>query len=248
MTPVIVHSGEMGDNDHAWFADLLRQYLPQKYGVDTGFVVNKESDEGSANFFDTSDKPRTQDPFISPQIDILLLDVLHNAPFCAEKTFKVCPVEMVLGAVEVTRTLDAEQVASRLRKVEPGQVSCRGTSIFTNSSGGKMVAASYIYSRHYQQPYLGRNPKNPLELSHQPSTRLRFLLDKALYWFSQDGRQYHHVEKDRLYHFIAFVRSFVDRVPVGSVDLQAYLPGDLSIHAFETGNAADSAQDTGNLS
>ena len=29
MSPVIVHSGEMGDNDHLWFAEFLRQYLPQ---------------------------------------------------------------------------------------------------------------------------------------------------------------------------------------------------------------------------
>ena len=46
MSPVIVHSGEMGDNDHQWFAELLRQYLPQRIGVDTGFVVNCDSDKG----------------------------------------------------------------------------------------------------------------------------------------------------------------------------------------------------------
>ena len=117
MTPVIVHSGEMGDNDHGWFADLLRQYLPQKIGVDTGFVVNCESDKGSADFFDTGDRPRTQDPFISRRMDILLLDVLHNAPFCVEKTFKVCPVEMVVGAVEVTRNLDAAKLEADCAKL-----------------------------------------------------------------------------------------------------------------------------------
>src|SRR6266404_827349 len=117
MTPIIVHSGEMGDNDHGWFADLLRQYLPQKFGVDTGFVVNCESDKGSARFFDAGDHARTQDPFISPQMDILVLDVLHNAPFCVEKTFKVCPVEMVMGAVEVTRKLDKAKLREDCAKL-----------------------------------------------------------------------------------------------------------------------------------
>jgi hypothetical protein len=50
MTPVIVHSGEMGDNDHLWFADFLREYLPSKVGIDTGFVVNQESDKGPLTF------------------------------------------------------------------------------------------------------------------------------------------------------------------------------------------------------
>src|SRR5437870_11243278 len=90
MTPVIVHSGEMGDNDHHWFADLLRQYLPLRYGVDTGFVVNCDSDKGSADFFKADGKSRVQDPYISNQMDILLLDVMHNAPFCSERS-RVCP-------------------------------------------------------------------------------------------------------------------------------------------------------------
>jgi hypothetical protein len=84
MTPVIVHCGEMGDNDHGWFSEVLRQYLPHKYGVSTGFVVNCDSDKGSADFFRAGEKPRTQAPHISAQMDILLLEVLHNVPFCVE--------------------------------------------------------------------------------------------------------------------------------------------------------------------
>lgn len=48
LTPIIHHHGEMGDNDHLWFADLLRKQMPKRIGVDTGYVVNYESDANSS--------------------------------------------------------------------------------------------------------------------------------------------------------------------------------------------------------
>jgi|GEM_PF-4218983 len=117
LTPVIVHSGEMGDNDHSWFADFLRQYFPRRFGVDTGFVVNCDSDKGSADFFAAKEGPRAVDKNIGPQSDILLLDVLYNTSFCIEKTFTVCPVEMVIATIEVTRLLTNAKLREDLEKI-----------------------------------------------------------------------------------------------------------------------------------
>jgi hypothetical protein len=223
MTPVVVHSGEMGDNDHGWFADLLRQYLPQKYGVDTGFVVNHESDKGSADFFTTSGKPRIQDPFISPQMDILVLDVLHNVPFCSEKTFKVCPIEMVLGAIEVTRDLDGDKLKQDCEKL----CRMRGFAKDKKYSGG--VRQSWLWPITFAVGLTSSLSEDTLlrvveSYPHAMRPDGIFLLDRAFYWFHQFGRAFHRIEEDRLFHFIAVLQQTLGQMPGYGVDLQAYLP------------------------
>jgi hypothetical protein len=221
MTPVIVHSGEMGDNDHGWFADLLRQYLPQKYGVDTGFVVNHESDKGSADFFDTSGKPRSQDPSISPQMDILVLDVLHNAPFCSEKTFKVCPIEMVLGAIEVTRDLDGNKLKQDCDKL------CRMRGLAKDKKYSRGVCLSWVWPITFAVGLRSSlSEDNLLNIVGTYPHPMRpdgiFLLDRAFYWFHQSGREFHCIEEDRLFHFIAVLQQKLGERPGHGVDLQAY--------------------------
>jgi hypothetical protein len=223
MTPVIVHSAEMGDNDHVWFADLFRQYLPQKYGVDTGFVVNHESDKGSADFFATSGKPRTQDPFISPQMDILVLDVLHNAPFCSEKTFKVCPIEMVLGAIEVTRDLDGDKLKQDCDKL----CRMRGLAKEKKYSGG--VCLSWLWPITVAVGLTSSLSEDTLldvvrSYPHEMRPDGIFLLDRTFYWFHQFGREFHRIEKDRLFHFIAVLQQTLGKMPGYGVNLEAYLP------------------------
>jgi hypothetical protein len=224
MTPVIVHSGEMGDNDHGWFADLLRQYLPQKYGVDTGFVVNKDSDKGSADFFAAGKEPRSQDPYISSQIDILLLDVLHNAPFCSEKSFKVCPIEMVLGAVEVTRFLDACKLREDCNKLSKIKELARRKAYVGNHA--YLWAGSAITSVVGLASNLSWETIQEVHTSFERHLRpdMIFLLDKALYYYHEPGDRLVTIVEDRLYHFIALLRHSMDRLPVDSADLLEYLP------------------------
>jgi hypothetical protein len=223
MTPVVVHSGEMGDNDHGWFADLLRQYLPQKYGVDTGFVVNHESDKGSADFFDTSGKPRTQDPSISPQMDILVLDVLHNVPFCSEKTFKVCPIEMVLAAIEVTRDLDGNKLKEDCDKL----CRMRGLAKDKKYSGGACLG--WLWPITFAVGLTSSLSEDTLlrvvqSYPHAMRPDGIFLLDRAFYWFHQFGREFHRIEEDRLFHFLAVLQMTLGKMPGYGVDLEAYLP------------------------
>ena len=88
-TPIIYHSGERGANCEAYFRDFLRPYLPNRIGIETGFVVNKDSDENSLEFYQSLDDLRSKgkDPSISNQSDILFVDCFKNASLCAEKSF-----------------------------------------------------------------------------------------------------------------------------------------------------------------
>jgi hypothetical protein len=72
-----------GMNAENYFRDLLRQYLPRRYAIESGFVVNAKGDRSSL-------------------IDILIVDALNIPPLSVEPHFKIFPAEAVVGAVEIT--------------------------------------------------------------------------------------------------------------------------------------------------
>jgi len=220
MTPIIVHSGEMGDNDHSAFAELLRQYLPHRVSVDTRFVVNSKSDQKSTMHFKAGE-PRYDDQSIGPQSDILLLDVLNNAPLCNEATFRVCPVEMVLGVIEVTRFLNSEKLAKDLSKLarvrELASVKCYKSKANTNRPGAYIVGFGGSLSADEMEKQV-----SALDDDLRPNAIL--ILNKVLYVRQPYTVKFTRYDSDVLFHFISILRSRIESFPVGSVDLSKYLP------------------------
>jgi hypothetical protein len=225
MTPIVVHSGEMGHNDQTWFADLLQSYLPSRIGVGTGFVVNSKSDEGSAEFFSTSKTPRTQDTNIGPQSDILLVDELDNAPFCCERTFKVFPVEMVLATLEITRDLDSDKLHTDLNKIARvrtlAQVKqyakgfeigadCRKPLGYIVGLGGQLSLQTII------------EQVDTIEDDLRPNAIL--ILEQALYVRRPYTLEFDRITEDILFHFISMLRHQVETFPRGRVNLRSYVP------------------------
>ena len=72
-----------GVNAENYFRQLLADYLPKRFAVDSGFVVNTDGDR-------------------SDFIDVVIVDTLNIAPLSAEPYFKVFPAEAVVGAIEIT--------------------------------------------------------------------------------------------------------------------------------------------------
>ncbi len=72
-----------GHNAESYFGELIRTYLPTRYSVESGFVVNAAGNR-------------------SDHIDLLIVDRHNIPPLSAEAYFKVFPAEAVVGAVEIT--------------------------------------------------------------------------------------------------------------------------------------------------
>jgi hypothetical protein len=66
-----------------YFRDLLKEYLPRKYSIESGFVVNVAGER-------------------SDFLDVLIVDSQNIPPLSAEAHFKVFPGEAVVGAIEIT--------------------------------------------------------------------------------------------------------------------------------------------------
>lgn len=87
----ISHAGEKGRSLEAEVATLLRSFLPNEYGLTTGFVVYHTHNG----------------PCLSPQLDIIIYDPVRSGPIARLATCDVLPLEAVYGYVEVKASLQS---------------------------------------------------------------------------------------------------------------------------------------------
>ena len=86
---VISHAGEKGRSLEGEVITWLRSFLPNEYGLSTGFVVHQGSNG----------------PEISSQLDIIIYDAIRSGPISHLSTCDVFPLEAVYGYVEVKASL-----------------------------------------------------------------------------------------------------------------------------------------------
>src|ERR1700759_3745396 len=82
LTGVLPHAGKRGSNDEERCKEFLKNVLPRRYGISSGFVVSSTEDS----------KP-------SPEQDVIIFDDLLNSPLYREPSAGVFPVEMVYATV-----------------------------------------------------------------------------------------------------------------------------------------------------
>ncbi|MFI6996979.1 DUF6602 domain-containing protein [Nocardia sp. NPDC050175] len=80
---------------------ILESILPARFKVTSGYIISAES--------------RAEEPAVSPQVDILIVDTLvPHSLWVVDQAhgIEMVPVEAVVGIIEVKRTLDAGSIAS----------------------------------------------------------------------------------------------------------------------------------------
>ncbi len=103
------HPGEKGRLNESHLVRTMRRYLPEKFGLGTGFIVS-----GGDSISE------------SRQCDIIIYDRANNVPFYASDAWQIFPIEMVYGVIEVKTTLnkvaikDAFEKCVRLREMSGG--------------------------------------------------------------------------------------------------------------------------------
>jgi hypothetical protein len=93
------HNPELGRLNESHLVKLLRDYLPPKVGLGTGFIVCGG-----------------KTPRQSPQCDIILYDALNNTPLYRSDTWSIYPIEMVYGVIEVKTTLKRTALEEAFKK------------------------------------------------------------------------------------------------------------------------------------
>jgi hypothetical protein len=91
------HAGTKGAEAELAFRGLLRRFLPRRYSIGTGFVSVREQ--------------------LSPQLDAVIYDNIHNVPVFEGAGSGVYAVESVYAVVEITmRALDRQKRAEDIQK------------------------------------------------------------------------------------------------------------------------------------
>ncbi|MCG8348879.1 MAG: hypothetical protein MI924_13995 [Chloroflexales bacterium] len=82
------HQGEKGGLKERRVADFIRSFLPQKYGLGTGHVIDSEGNT-------------------SGQADIVIYDTLNDVKIPIDEYYSLFPCESVYAIIEVKSTLTA---------------------------------------------------------------------------------------------------------------------------------------------
>lgn len=121
----VAHDGVMGDVNEKYFIDILRQYLPKRYVVDTAIVIDSNG--------------KTSD-----QIDIVVYDNQYTPTLLDQQDHKYVPSEAVYAVFEVKPTINKAYLEYAGEKAESVRVLER-TSIPIPHAGGEYPAKKLFY-------------------------------------------------------------------------------------------------------
>ncbi|MGE1126321.1 DUF6602 domain-containing protein [Bacillus wiedmannii] len=110
----IHHNGLKGDiRENTIITNFLKKYLPQKYNISSGIIVNSDSKQ-------------------SKQQDIIIYDAFHCPLLHNEENTKIIPIENVYSTIEVKSTLTKSELKKCIKNIE--SVKALDTS-YTSPSG-----------------------------------------------------------------------------------------------------------------
>jgi len=96
------HQGVKGGGNESVLIDLLKNFLPKKYGVDTGVVVDKTGAQ-------------------SKQCDIVIYDAVNYPEIFSLTSAKFFPVDFVYATIEVKTTLDSQKAKDAIANIRSVQ-------------------------------------------------------------------------------------------------------------------------------
>lgn len=119
-TQSITHPGTLGDVNESYFIDVLRKYLPRRYAVDNGIVIDSTGA--------TSD-----------QIDVIIYDNQYTPTLLDQENHRFVPAEAVYAVFEVKPTINKSYLEYAGSKAESAR-SLNRTTIPIVHAGGEFPA------------------------------------------------------------------------------------------------------------
>ncbi len=120
----ITHNGTMGDVNEKHFIEIIKKYLPNRYAVDTGIVIDSNG--------------KTSD-----QIDVIIFDNQYTPTLLDQKNHRFIPAESVYAILEVKPHIDKVYLNYAGKKAESVRVLKR-TSVPIAYAGGVYPAKPHF--------------------------------------------------------------------------------------------------------
>lgn len=116
----VTHAGTLGEVNEYYVIDVLRKYLPRRYAIDTGIVIDSTGT--------TSD-----------QIDVIIYDNQYTPTLLDQESHRFVPAEAVYAVFEVKPTIDKRYLQYAGEKAESVRKLTR-TSVPIVHAGGEYAA------------------------------------------------------------------------------------------------------------
>ncbi len=120
----ITHNGTMGDVNEKHFIEMIRKYLPDRYAVDTGIVIDSNG--------------KTSD-----QIDVVVFDNQYTPTLLDQQDHRFIPAESVYAVFEVKPHIDKVYLEYAGKKAESVRTLHR-TSVPIPHAGGFHPAKAHF--------------------------------------------------------------------------------------------------------
>ncbi|GAM62052.1 hypothetical protein JCM19232_6357 [Vibrio ishigakensis] len=120
----ITHNGTMGEVNEQYFIEIIRKYLPDRYAVDTGIVIDSNG--------------KTSD-----QIDVIIFDNQYTPTLLDQQGHRFIPAESVYAVLEVKPKIDKAYLEYAAQKAESVRILYR-TSVGIPHAGGSYPPKSHF--------------------------------------------------------------------------------------------------------
>lgn len=115
-TQSVTHAGTLGEVNESYFIDVLRKYLPRRYAVDNGIVIDN--------------KGATSD-----QIDVIIYDNQYTPTLLDQENHRFVPAEAVYAVLEVKPTINKTYLEYAGNKAESVRRLSRTTIPIVHAGG-----------------------------------------------------------------------------------------------------------------
>ena len=140
------HSGEKGKVREKVLIEFLKKYLPKKYSIGQGEIIDIEGN-------------------ISPQCDIVIYDAINYPLFLIEDDYQLFPIESVYCVIEVKSKLDNSEIKDCVSKIK---------TIKSLHGGEKISGVVFSYStRFLEKPFINKVAENLLKLNDEIKSKER---------------------------------------------------------------------------
>lgn len=127
---LFLHQGVKGEGNENVLRNLLKKFIPKRYGVDTGIIIDKDGNS-------------------SKQVDIIIYDNYNYPEILGLTSVKMFPVDFVYATIEVKSKLTKIESNKSIRNIE----SVRKLNIVDEKFS--TIDQDYIYTDYKSTPPVG---------------------------------------------------------------------------------------------
>jgi hypothetical protein len=212
---LIQHPVYKGDETELDWMEMLRTYLPQRYEVEKGIIIDSEGSR-------------------SEQIDLIIFD-RHYSPFLFKrKSVRYLPAESVYAVFEVKPTLNKKHIEYAKTKTKSVRRLYRTSlpipyveGVLGPKTPGEIIAGILAYSSDWDPPFARSFKESVSDNDSYRRMNLGCALDAGGFELTHDGEQklciHHSCRDDSLvFFFVKLLSSLQKLASVPMIDINAY--------------------------